>query len=116
MREAVKCVNRSTRPTAQFKISVWTRWLYFTKYITAAGSARPNRQRRDADGPRTPNRKHGGRVVLSQADGRARGMRRHSRSARLVYRPFESAVGYLLRRECERCDRCTSTCCIEPKL
>ena len=32
MREAVKCVNRSTRPTAQFKISVWTRWLYFTKY------------------------------------------------------------------------------------
>ena len=41
MREAVKCVNCGTRPTAQFKISVWTRWLYFTKYITAAGSARP---------------------------------------------------------------------------
>ena len=114
MREAVKCVNRSTRPTAQFKISVWTRWLYVSQNNCPAGVR--NRQRRDADGPRTPNRKHGGRVVLSQADGRARGMRRHSRSARLVYRPFESAVGYLLRRECERCDRCTSTCCIEPKL
>lgn len=57
-----------------------------------------------------PQRKHGGRVVLSQADGRARGMRRHSRSARLVYRPFESAD-----RECERV-RPGVPCCIEPKL
>ena len=66
--------------------------------ITAAGSATDNG---DADGPRTPRptARRGGRVVLSQADGRARDMRRHSRSARLVYRPFESAVGYLLRRE-----------------
>ena len=54
MREAVKCVNRSTRPTAQFKISVWTRWLYFTKYITAAGSARPNRQRVNGAMPMVP--------------------------------------------------------------
>ena len=83
--------------------------------ITAAGSATDNGA--IADGPRTPNRKHGGRVVLSQADGRARGMRRHSRSARLVYRPFESAVGYLLRRECERCRTGVRVRrCIEPKL
>ena len=88
MREAVKCVNRSTRPTAQFKINVWTRWLVpiFHKITAMLFPAR--RQR--AWSP-DPQRKHGGRVVLSQADGRARGMRRHSRSARLVYRPFESA-------------------------
>ena len=41
MREAVKCVNRSTRPTAQFKISVWTRWLYVSQNNCPAGVRNP---------------------------------------------------------------------------